>query len=410
MIAHGNVLSAHGGLLEVRLPAAAIGEGVHIRGARGEVFGMVTALRGRSALVAAHGAIGGIAAGDPVETDAAALSMPLGTALLGRCIDARGRPLDGHGEVQGRLRAVCRQAPEPGERAAITQPFWSGIRAIDALLTMGRGARVGVFGAPGAGKSTLLHMLMRGAQADAVVVALAGERGREAEEWMRVAPRHAAIVCATSDRSAAERVRAAQIAMAQAAALRSRGLHVLAIVDSLARYAAALREIAVAAGEAVGRGGYPASVFAELARYVEIAGAARGGSITLVATVLSDGDERDPVSDSARSLLDGHIELSASLARSGRYPAIDVPASASRTMEGVVSEEHARAAHAVRKALALLAASADARALGIMPSHPGLAKAAAEEQAVEAFLKQGKHASEPVETLSRLRELADRLE
>lgn len=410
MIAHGSVLTAQGSLIEVRLPRAAIGDGVRIRSTLGDVCGVVTALRARSALIAAYGAIEGIAAGDHVERDDAALAMPLGTALLGRCIDAEGRPLDGGAPVRARARLMTRHAPQPGERAGITQPFWSGISAIDALLTIGRGARIGIFGAPGAGKSTLLHMLMRGAHADAVVVGLVGERGREAEEWMRVAPRHAAIVCATSDRSAAERVRAAHVAMAQAAALRARGLHVVSILDSLARYAAALREIALAAGEPPGRGGYPASVFAELAPYVEIAGAARGGSITLIATVLSDGDERDPVSDSARSLLDGHIELSNRLARSGRFPAIDVPASTSRTMESVVSEEHANAAGRVRRALALLAESADARALGIVPSDPELVKAASEERALELFLRQGKHAVEPPATLSRLHELADRLE
>lgn len=410
MIAHGSVLSAQGGLIEVRLPRAAIGDGIRIRIALGDVCGVVTALRARSALVAAHGAIGGIAAGDPVERDATALAMPLGTALLGRCVDVQGRPLDGGAPVRARAHPVTQQAPQPGERAGITEPFGSGITAVDALLTIGRGARIGIFGAPGAGKSTLLHMLMRGARADAIVVGLVGERGREAEEWMRAAPRHAAIVCATSDRSAAERVRAAQTAMAQAAALRSRGLHVLAILDSLARYAAALREIALAAGEPSGRGGYPASVFADLARYVEIAGAADGGSITLIATVLSDGDERDPVSDSARSLLDGHIELSNRLARSGRFPAIDVPASTSRTMEAVVSPEHWEAARRVRRALALLAESADARALGIVPSDAELLKAAGEERALELFLRQGKHAAEPGTTLSQLLELADRLE
>jgi type III secretion protein N (ATPase) len=410
MIAQGSVLSAQGGLVEVRLPRAAIGEGIRIRSAAAEVCGVVTALRARSALVAVHGAIGGIASGDIVLRDNAALAMPLGTSLLGRCIDAQGRSLDGGAQVRARAQFVTRQAPHPGERAGITQPFWSGISAIDALLTIGRGARIGIFGAPGAGKSTLLHALMQGAHADAVVVGLVGERGREAEEWTRVAPRHAVIVCATSDRSAAERVRAAHVAMAQAAALRSRGLHVLMILDSLARYATALREIALAAGEPVGRGAYPASVFAELARYVEIAGAACGGSITLAASVLSDGDDRDPVSDSARSLLDGHIQLSNRLACSGRFPAIDVPASTSRTMDAVVSEAHAQAARVVRRALAVLAESADARALGIVPSDPDVAAAAAEEQALGRLLYQGRRAAKPAETLSRLCELADRLE
>ena len=211
-------------------------------------------------------------------------------------------------------------APPPSQRAAVDSPFWTGIRTIDALLTIGRGARIGVFGPPGCGKSTLLHQLVRGAYTDAVVVGLIGERGREAEEWMRMCPQHASIVCATSDRSAAERVHAARIAVAQADTLRAKGLHVLLVLDSVARYAAALREIAVAAGESVGRGGFPPSVFAELARLLEVPGAARDGSITLVATVLSDGDERDPVSEAARSLLDGHIALSPDSRKPAAFP------------------------------------------------------------------------------------------
>jgi type III secretion protein N (ATPase) len=255
----------------------------------------------------------------------------------------------------------------------------------------------------------LLHMLVRGAQADAVVVGLIGERGREAEEWMRFAPPHASLICATSDRSAAERVRAARVAIAQAAALRARGLHVLLIVDSLARFGSALRELAMAAAEPVGRGGYPASVFSELAKYLEIAGNTTRGSITLVATVLSDGDERDPVSDAARSLLDGHFELAATLAQRGYFPAIDVPASVSRTMPGIIDDTHAAAAAVVRRAIATLSESRDARALGIVPADPFALRAAAIEEALEAFLRQDSGPEQPDRTLSGLAELADRL-
>lgn len=409
MIAHGVVVAARGGMVEARIPGAAIGDGVSITGSGERVTGVVMALSGGHAIVAAHDSVGGVARGDEALLDASALLMPLGMALLGRAVDARGAALDGGAPPRGCMRSLELVAPLPAERAAVCAPFWTGVRAIDGMLTLGRGARVGVFGPPGAGKSTLLHALMRGSCADAVVVGLVGERGREAEEWMRAAPAHAALVCATGDRSAAERVRAARVAMAQAAALRSRGLHVLLIVDSLARYAAALRELTVAAGEPAGRGGYPASVFAQMARYVEVAGPAQRGSITLVATVLSDGDERDPVSDAARSLLDGHIQLDASLARAGRFPAIDVPASASRTMAAVVSAGHAEDAALLRRATASLAQSAEARALGIVPADGFLQNAAALEPDIEAFLRQGSSAEQPVETLSALAELADRL-
>ncbi len=336
MIAYGTILGAASGLLQARIPGAAVGHGVCVRTANGEITGVVTALRDGYATVAAHDAIDGVRRGDVVCTDPAALTMPLGTMVLGRSFDARGMVLDGGPQLKGRRRSVVPKAPLPAQRVSIERPFWTGIRAIDGLLTIGRGARVGFFGAPGCGKSTIVDRMVRGSHADAVVVGLVGERGREAQEWIRSAPRFASIVCATSDRSAAERVRAARAAMAQAHALRASGLNVLLVLDSLARFAAALREIALAGGEPVGRGGYPGSVFAELAAYVEIAGNAHGGSITLAATVLSDGDERDPVSDCARALLDGHIELSARLANAGRHPAIDVLGSTSRTMERVV--------------------------------------------------------------------------
>lgn len=378
MIAHGSVVGARGGLLELRLPSAAVGDGVRIATARGEVRGVVTALRERLAIAAAHDAIGGVACGDPVRID------PAASLLL--------------------------TAPQPAQREPVRAPFWSGVRVIDALLTIGRGARVGVFGAPGAGKSTLLQMLTEGSDADAVVVALVGERGREAQEWLQRLPRHASIHWATSDRSAAERVRAGKAAMAKADALRRRGLHVLTIFDSLARYASALREIAVAGGEPAGRGGYPASVFADVAQLVEVAGNAYGGSITMIATVLSDGDDRDPVSDAARSLLDGHIALSTALAQAGRFPAIDVPASASRTMDAVVDELHLERARRVRSAYAALARTADARALGIEASAGIERKAAEAEEALEGFARQDRRPEPPRRTLSLLAALADTLE
>ena len=304
-----------------------------------------------------------------------------------------------------RLGAV----PTPAERAAIEHPLWTGVRCIDALLTIGRGARLGIFGEPGAGKSTLLETIVRGTNADVVALGLIGERGREAQRWLAARDPRTTVICATSDRSARERVHAAEFLFAHADALARRGLHVLVVLDSLARTAYALREIAVGRGESVGRGGYPPSVFAQLARLVERAGCFHGGSITLLATVLHDGDERDPVSEAARSLLDGHVQLSSRLAQAGRFPAIDVLASASRTMGEVVHERHGRAAAAVRAALARLEGCAEARALGIEPVDPATRAAVAAEGAIERLLRHGNQPSDPTATLEQLCEIADTL-
>jgi type III secretion protein N (ATPase) len=408
MIARGSVVSATGGIVAARLPLASVGDGVRVESSRGTITGVVTALQ-QHALIAAHDAIDGISAGDAVWCDPAALTMPLGTALLGRAVDASGCALDGGPPIHGRRQSTSAHAPAPSQRRAVDTPFWTGIRAMDALLTIGRGARIGIFGPPGCGKSTLLHLLARGAYADAVVIGLVGERGREAEEWMSICPDHASIVCATSDKSAAQRAHAARVAVAQAAALRSRGLHVLLILDSLARFAAALRELAVAQGESVGRAGYPPSVFAELARLVEVAGAVDHGSMTFVASVLSDGDERDPVSEAARSLLDGHIALSPKLAEAGRFPAVDLLASTSRTMQAVVDERHAEDARLVRSAAASLAQTEDARMLGIMPAGAFALLAISAEAQFEALMRQGNLAVPPARSLSMLGALADTL-
>jgi type III secretion protein N (ATPase) len=406
VIAYGSVISARASVIEARLPAAMVGSGVRIACARGMLFGSVAALCDGTILVTPHGAIDGIAPGNVVCTDAAALEAPVGLCSLGRAFDASGKPLDGKRATVPRRR-IDVAPPSPETRRAISQPFWTGIAAIDSLLTVGTGARIGIFGSPGTGKSTLLNALVHGSQADAIVVGLIGERGREAEEWLHGVPDRATLYCATGDRPAAERVRVAHLAMAQAAALRSHGLHVLLIVDSLARFAAALREIAAACGESAGRGGYPPRVFAEVASFAETAGAFETGSITLFATILHDGDDRDPVSEAARSLLDGHVQLSTVLAGAGKFPAIDVTASVSRTMRGVVSAEHSCDAAIVRSAIAALTCSNDARSLGMLS--PRDAESAADrERAIEGFLYGG--SVDPQAAIQRLRELAAYLE
>jgi FliI/YscN family ATPase len=332
--------------------------------------------------------------------------LALGMCALGRAIDAYGVPLDRGPALRGRSVALELSSPRPNERVPIVAPLWTGVRVIDGLLTIGRGARVGVFGAPGTGKSTLIESVLAGCESDAVVVALVGERGREAQHWIGRRSHHMTVVCATSDRPAHERVRAAHVAMAHARALRERRVHVLFLLDSLARLAAALREIAVSAGESSGRGGYPPSVFSDMAHFIEMAGAFADGSVTLIATVLNDGDDRDPVSEASRALLDGHLTLSLRLAERGRFPAVDVPASASRTMQAVAAPSHLTHARRVREALALLDRIADARALGIEAHGPAAAAAIAAETRLESFLRQERARSTHAETLNELAAIA----
>ena len=379
------------GMIEVCVPAARIGDAVSL-GMHGEVAACVRELDGDRALVWPSQSCTGLARGSFARIEADGETLALGTCTLGAALDARGKALHGRA-ICGPRVALRVTAKLPHERRAITQRLHTGIRVIDGLLAFGRGARIGVFGAPGCGKSTLLERIVAGCGADAIVVALIGERGREAQRWFHAIDRRTTVVCATSDRSAAERVRAAEVALADAAALAGRGLHVVVLLDSLARLAAAQREVAVAAGEPAGRGGYPPSVFAELARFVEIAGNFDRGSLTLVASVLDDGDERDPVSDAARSLLDGHIALSPSLAARGHFPAIDALRSASRTMDTVVDATHLHAAAAVRDALSLLERTEDARLLGIESSGPAARRAVAAEERLLAFLRQDSVAS-----------------
>lgn len=407
MIARGCVSAMHGGLCEVVLPGAAIGAGVRIEAGSDARSGTVCGLNGPRALVALHGESDGIACGMRAESDERALYLPLGACALGRSFDASGASLDDRSPICGPRFAVAGTTPMPDERRPVREALWTGVKAIDAFATIGVGARVGLFGAPGVGKSTLLETIVEGARADAVVVALVGERGREAQRWIASCNARTSIVCATSDRPAPERVRAAHVALAQAQALARRGLNVVVVFDSLARFASAVRELVVAAGEPVGRGGYPPSVFASLAQLVERCGAWKDGSITLLATVLSDGDDRDPVSEAARALLDGHIELSGRLARTGRFPAIDVPASVSRTMAQIADPAHIRAANAVRAAIALLESVADARRLGVCPTDAPTLRAIDAEARIEAFLRQAAGSVAYETTLRALGEIAD---
>ncbi len=407
MIARGSVSAVGRNTVVVAMPAVPSGTFVRIACSGGWKQGVVTSIGDAGISVRVTTGAEGIAMGAIAEEDPSASRVVLGTAALGRAIDACGAPLDGGNTLHGVRVSVPAPPVDPIERVCSQQPLWTGVRAIDTLLTIARGARVGIFGAPGAGKSTLLETIANGARADAVVVALVGERGREAERWIARCDARTTVVCATSDRSARERIAAAHTAFAHARALARRGLDVLLILDSLARVAYASRE--ERADEPAGRGGYPASVFAELAQMVEGAGAFSRGSISLLATVLNDGDDRDPVSEAARSLLDGHVQLSPKLAHAGRFPAIDVLASASRTMPLVTAPDHQRAAETVRAAFAALAASEDLRSLGLDPRDPWTASAVSHERKLEALVRQGRSPVPAAGALATLLETADTL-
>jgi len=324
--------------------------------------------------------------------------MPVGDGVLGRVLDGMGRPLDGRPLSPGLpRRPVAGSGIPPLERPLICEPLATGVRAIDGLLTCGRGQRVGIFAGSGVGKSTLLGMIVRNTYADRCVVTLVGERGREVREFTDrvLGPEgmaRAAVVVATADAPASARVRAVYASAAVAEEWRDRGLHVVWILDSVTRFAHALREVGLAAGEPPATRGYPPSVFSTLARVAERAGPAASGSITLFCTVLVEGDDlSEPVSDCMRSVLDGHVVLSRELAGRGQYPAVDVLASVSRLMPHVVSPEHLRAAQAFRDLLAAYRSVEDLVAVGayVPGSNPRYDAALSRIEAMRRYLEQG---------------------
>ncbi|WLH89473.1 flagellar protein export ATPase FliI [Pseudomonas sp. FP453] len=287
-------------------------------------------------------------------------SFPLGMALLGRVLDSGGQPLDGRGPLLGAHHAGLHTQPlNPLKRAPIDRQIDVGIRAINALLCVGRGQRLGLFAGSGVGKSVLLGMMARYTQADVIVVGLIGERGREVQDFIdnilgEEGLRRSVVVAAPADTSPLQRLQGALYATRVAEDFREQGKDVLLIMDSLTRYAMAQREIALAVGEPPATKGYPPSVFAKLPKLVERTGNGPpgGGSITAFYTVLSEGDDQqDPIADSARAILDGHIVLSRQLAESGHYPAIDIEASISRAMTAIASDTQQRKANQLKQML-----------------------------------------------------------
>ena len=325
--------------------------------------------------------------------------LPVGEALLGRVIDAAGRPLDRAGPVlTDALRPLQGRPVNPMSRAPIDQALDVGIRAINALLTVGRGQRMGLFAGSGVGKSVLLGMMARYTEADVIVVGLIGERGREVKEFIEQilgeeGLRRAVVVAAPADVSPLMRLQGAAYATAIAEHFRDQGRHVLLIMDSLTRYAMAQREIALAIGEPPVTRGYPPSVFARLPQLVERAGNGTdgGGSITGFYTVLAEGDDQqDPIADAARAILDGHIVLSRTLADAGHYPAIDIEQSISRAMVNLISQEHLEQIRHFKQLYSRYQRSRDLISVGayVAGSDPLLDQAIALYPSFERFLQQ----------------------
>ncbi len=364
----GRVERVTGFILEGRVRGVRIGAMVQIEREHDWVPGEVVGFRDGRVLIVPESHTRGIAAGAFIRSAARAPTFPVGPELLGRVLDPFGTPIDGGGPLTTKAKApVHADPPAVHARANVVEPLQTGIRVIDGLLTCGRGQRVGLFAGAGVGKTMLIRQIAAQAQADVVVMGLIGERGIEARDLLSSPPHpHTVMVVATSDRPPMERVRGAQAATAVAEYFRERGKQVLLVVDSLTRYAMALREIGLAAQEPPATKGYPPSVFARLPQLLERVGPiSSGGSITGFFTVLVEGDDlADPVADAARSLLDGHIVLSRELAGSGHFPAVDVLASASRVALKVTDKGQREAAAEARRALSTLVEVDELRALG----------------------------------------------
>ncbi len=356
--AAGKVFEVVGTLMRVSGMNVKLGDLCELRDRTGAVLqkAEVVGISRTTAILSPFDQLTGISTDTRVFSTGKPLSVPVGDGLLGRVLNGLGEPTDGKGELMcTEQRPVYRDPPDPMSRRVIEHPLPTGVKIIDGLMTLGEGQRMGIFAPAGAGKSTLMGMLARGTQSDVNVIALIGERGREVREFIEMilgeeGMKRSVVVCATSDRSSIERAKAAYLATAIAEYFRDRDQKVLLMMDSLTRFARALREIGLARGEPPARRGFPPSVFAEIPRLLERAGMGSVGSITALYTVLAEDESGgDPIAEEVRGILDGHMILSRKIAAKNQYPAIDVLGSLSRVMTQVVPRAHADAAGKMRK-------------------------------------------------------------
>lgn len=399
MVFSGLVTKIVGLLIESSGPRAEIGEVCEIYPAKQgkPIKGEVVGFSGDKVLIMPLGDMAGIAPGSKVVALGHQLLAEVSVKLLGRILDGLGSPIDEKKKATPERRyAANNDPPNPLTRDMIKEPLALGVKALDALLTVGRGQRMGIFAGSGVGKSTLLGMIARNTEADVNVIALVGERGREVREFIEndlgeEGLNRSVVVVATSDKPAMVRVKAALIATSIAEYFRDLGKNVILMMDSVTRFAMAQREIGLAVGEPPVTRGYPPSVFAMLPRLLERAGNSSVGSITGLYTVLVDGDDfNEPISDAARGILDGHIILTRKLANRGHYPAIDVMESASRVMPNIVSAEHLDNAIKFKEILAVYNSSEDLINIGAysMGANPHIDRAIEKHDSFVEFLKQ----------------------
>lgn len=355
----GRVAQVVGLTIEARGLDCHIGEVCEIRSQGGVIRAEVVGFREERTLLMPLGDMQGIQPGSPVYPQRSVFRAPVGHGLLGRVLDGLGRPIDGRGRLESAETApIENTAPHPLQRQPINQPLVTGVRAVDGLLTVGKGQRLGIFAGSGVGKSTLLGAIARSSKSDVSVIALIGERGRELQEFIdrdlgKMGLARSVVVCATSDQPALVRLKAAWVAMTIAEFFRDQGLDVTLMMDSVTRFAMAQREVGLAVGEPPASKGYTPSVFALLPKLLERAANGTRGTLTGFFTVLVEGDDfNEPICDAVRSILDGHIMLTRELAARNHYPAIDVLQSVSRVMPAVITPEHKDAAGHFRRLLA----------------------------------------------------------
>ncbi|MFN0124339.1 MAG: type III secretion system ATPase SctN [Blastocatellia bacterium] len=413
----GRVREITGLLLRASVPGARVGEICLIRSPfrHRELLAEVVGFRDGDMILMPLGDITDVEMGAEVIPTRRLLNVRVSHALLGRVLDGLGHPMDNGGELDEYWEyAVTSRPPDPLQRKQVRRPFSTGVRAIDGLLTVGEGQRFGVFAAAGVGKSTLLGMLARNCEADINVIGLIGERGREVRDFIEdsLGPegmKRSVIVVATSNEPALMRMKAAYVTTAIAEYFRDCGHKVMLLMDSVTRFARALREVGLAAGEPPARSGFPPSVFSELPRLLERTGNSDRGSITAFYTVLVEGDDMtEPIADETRSILDGHMILSRALASAGHYPAIDIGQSISRVMSSIADPEHIEAARQLRETLATYEAQKDFILIGAYKkgSDKRVDYALSKLDAVNGYLRQHTHESVTAdEAIAQLREL-----
>ncbi len=414
----GRVSEVVGLVIESKGPNSRIGDLCLIHTEQdGVVQAEVVGFKGDRVLLMPLGELAGVRAGNLVEATGHCLRVPVGPQLLGRTLDGLGEPMDGKGPLNcdGRYPIIA-PAPNPLERQMIDKPFATGVRAIDGMLTVGQGQRVGIFAGSGVGKSTLLGMIARNCDADVNVIALVGERGREVNEFIKhdlgeLGLQKSVIICATSEQPALVRIKAALTATAIAEYFRDRGLSVMLMMDSVTRFAMAQREVGLAVGEPPSTKGYTPSVFALLPRLMERAGNSDKGAITALYTVLVEGDDtNEPIADATRSILDGHIVLNRRLTSRGHYPPIDILQSLSRTMPLTCGQKQMLEAREIRELLAAYSDIEDLVSIGAYKegTKPLADRALRRWGPINEFLKQDKTDGTPMtETLRRMAETLD---